>query len=452
LHKRILTTVGIVTVIVLALASCASGRIEQSGNQESIQSTSQDGPSKGPADETGNASKRGVQGAPPSPVIEGISISIPAGVVLQHGDLVVAGTGFQPGEEVSISARINGSESPRLIARVVADDDGTLSNTASIPLPDWLNSGVHTLVANGEKSGTEAETPLFVRADKTWIEVGDYGVRPTDTLGFVAGGFEPGETVAVLLDSLPDSPLTQIKADEAGNIPWTEVKVPVIQGGDQTLVLRGNSSGEEATSVISVVPLAPWIELVPYAGLPGSQVKIHGHGFVPGETIHVAFGQNEQLSSTFVADEYGNFFDQALTTIPADTPSGQLQVKVIGEQSNLGVSQNFNVLALKPWVGLDVYAGPPGTTVRFRGVGFAANEKVTIHLASPNSPPVASAQTNENGEFGWAGTAMVPVDSVRDVTFYATGEGSHSQASVDFSVIIIPTPVLPAPAQPGALP
>lgn len=455
MHKRTLTTVGFIIAIALVLTiptACSSGSAVQSGSREPIQGSSSGEPSP-PSSGATTAVPPGApgEGSSPSVTEESLSISIPAGVVLQHGDLVVSGKGFQPGEAVSVSARMNGSESTRLIARIVADDQGVISDSISVPTPDWLTSGIHTLVAKGEKSGLEAEAPLYVRADKLWIEIGNYGVRPTDTLGFVAGGFEPGEKIYVLLESLPNSPLAELTADEAGNIPWTEVRVPVIQGGDQTLILRGDSSQEEVTALLSVVPLTPWIELVPYAGLPGSQVKVHGRGFVPGETIHITYGQNGE-SSTFVADEFGNFFDQALTTIPLDSRGGPLRVQATGEQSGVVVSEDFNVLPLDPWVGLDNYAGPPGTVVRFRGLGFAVGERVTIHLADPSSPPIASGQTDSEGEFGWIGMATVPIDSTKNVTFHAVGESSHAKASVTFSVIIIPTPAPPAPLQPPLLP
>jgi hypothetical protein len=363
---------------------------------------------------------------------------LPSATITQSAQLTMAATGFAPGEEVVIAATEGVKGETKEIGSGKANQEGALDEM-KITLPEWLTSGPHVLSATGSSSERRAETPLYVRAEKLWVQIGSYAVKHLDKLGFIAGGFAPGEKIEIYLQDLPAASLGTADTDLAGNTVWTEVTMPLVAAGEHTLVLQGEQSGLELTQVITVTPFTPQFDLDPYAGLPGTKVVLYGQGFAPGEKISVYVGDAKDATLTITANDGGGFERAGTIVIPRNAKAGTMDVVLAGNTSNAKVSREFTVVAPYPFGGLSTFSGPPGSTVFFDGLGFAAEEKVDIYLGGRGGTLVAVAQTDTLGRFRGAGPAQVPPDVTRDVTFTFVGESSGVESSTTFKLILPPS-------------
>ena len=420
------------------------------------------------------------------------TLSLPTDVVRQNSTIPVSASGFLPGETVVLRAKV-GTAPTRDFASAKADANGSVARV-QVPLPEWLTSGLQRTEAVGKTSGRRAEAVLRVRAKGLWINLKDHSAKQGSKLGMIAGGFQPGESVKVFL--LPQEgskaepvQIGTLKADEVGNTAWAEFQVPVVPddepanaaasvGGaasenqtqaqkpdwwQQPLALRGAASGLELKEIVTINRLKPTVKnLSPWYGPPGGSLNINAQGFLPNEKVQVEFvlAGKAQPIGTFQADQYGGLWGAGPIKVPYDTPSGDLKVRLTGEQSHLPVETKYGVVAPKPWVELSSWSGYPGTGVIFSGGGWAADERVVAHLGSAAGPVVAEGTADGQGFLHGLGPTTVPEvppdplakpDAPRKVTYTLVGERSRTQASAVFALIIpfFDLPPTPPPAQLG---
>ncbi|HEY8477903.1 MAG TPA: hypothetical protein VIN09_13650, partial [Chloroflexota bacterium] len=205
--------------------------------------------------------------------------------------------------------------------------------------------------------------------------------------------------------------------------------------GPYTLVARGLTSEIEASADVEVKPYAPQVELSPWAGPPGTRMEVNARGFAPGEPVRVYFGDDPTPRADAVSDEYGNLWGVATARVPYATPAGPLLVTLVGEESRTFVSLRFNVLQPNPWLELSIWWGPPGTPVGFSGGGWAAGERITFHVDSPERPIAAVGQADDAGWLRYAGPVAVPAQAYGEVTFVAVGTESQTLATATFKVV-----------------
>lgn len=400
----------------------------------------------------------------PSPIPATVAIApVP---VKQDGPAKITGRGFAPGESITITAEIaaptrsasggaRGTASQIALARAQAAADGTLSAHIAA-LPDELTSGQHTLEAVGQRSGKHATIALLVRAKSPWINLNNYAMKPESTIGFILGGFAPDESIVVSLepgkrgaDGQPQDPaqvskatkLTSISADSVGNSTWTEVKVPALHPGAYSLVARGAKSGQQIAVNVVVEPLTPVIQLSPWSGPPGTSIQINARGFMPGDTVQVFLGNATRPITTVTADQYGNFWGAGPIQIPYGTTAGPFSIRFTDQVGSADVRADFRVLDTKPWLELTNWSGPPSSSVGFGGGGWAAGERVTVHLGSASGPVAAVCQADDYGWLRLGTAATVPGDATpggdaaSSITFVAVGDRSHANASATFKII-----------------
>jgi hypothetical protein len=80
------------------------------------------------------------------------------GEVEQGGSFGIDATGFQPGENVTVTLHSD----PVLLTTLIADDGGRASGTVTVPLDTAV--GAHTITVVGELSGISLEAPITVVA------------------------------------------------------------------------------------------------------------------------------------------------------------------------------------------------------------------------------------------------------------------------------------------------
>jgi hypothetical protein len=89
------------------------------------------------------------------------SITTNVSVVVPGGSLVVSGSGFQPGEAVTLQL----FSTPVTLGTTSVDSTGAFSTSVTIPVSTPL--GNHTIVATGGTSGSTASTSIVVVAATT---------------------------------------------------------------------------------------------------------------------------------------------------------------------------------------------------------------------------------------------------------------------------------------------
>ncbi|MBI4491472.1 MAG: hypothetical protein HY690_01610 [Chloroflexi bacterium] len=368
------------------------------------------------------------------------TVRLGADTVVQSGQLTLSARGFAPGEPLVVEAVLAEEGKQVELHRPTAGADGSLEELA-VSVPEAVTSGQRTIRVTGQQSGQVGEATVYVRAARPWLVLGAETLRPTDRLGFVAGGFEPHEQVRVAFGQ-PEAPATfELSADRAGNTVWTETPLPSVQAGAYQLVLIGAQSGVRLDRTVQVEPLKPVLELSPWYGPPGGHLELNGQGFLPRETVSVAY--DEAQVGEFEADEYGNTWGLRVPDIPYDA-THTLVVTLKGATSGAAASAEFKVADPHPWAELSTYAGPPGAAVYVSGGGWAARERVTLHLGEDASPAVGSGTTDEYGYLRFAGPAPIPPSADGIVQIVAVGERSGAQTSAKFTVV--------RPYIPGAVP
>ncbi|MFE6964328.1 GH92 family glycosyl hydrolase [Agromyces sp. NPDC057679] len=177
----------------------------------------------------------------------------------QGGTLGIAGTGFGPGELVTIRLH---SEPVRL-AEVAADDHGAFE--AQVTIPATAAVGEHTIVAEGAVSGLSAQAVLTVTA--TTVEVATISIgAPNKLLAKAGSAIRFTARVFALDGRAPVGTFTVYDGDRAiAEVPVTArdggevtVKLPKLKGGLH--LIHGEFEGDAGygDSRTIPVPLLLW--------------------------------------------------------------------------------------------------------------------------------------------------------------------------------------------------
>lgn len=364
---------------------------------------------------------------------------LPSQAVIQWETLKFSAEGFQPGEEVVLQVDQEGEA--KEIGRVAADGDGKIKD-GEVLLPSWLESGARTVQAVGESSGAKASETMRVRAKNLWVNLSGYNPQPATKLGFIAGGFEPGDQIRAYLTESADpshlasqQPLATVTADESGNTSWTEMEIPVVQPGKYNLLLKGENTQEDLKTAITVEPLQPQLELSPWSGLPGRSFDVNAQGFLPGEQVDVFLGTSNEPVGSYQADQYGGVWGAGPISIPVQSRGGGVPVRLQGKSSGATITAEFSVVAANPWLELSNYSGFAGSPVMAHGGGFASGERVTLHMGGATGPVVGETFADEEGAYRGLGPVATPSDAQREVTFVVVGESSGTSAQATFKVV-----------------
>ncbi len=388
----------------------------------------------------------------PTPVPLGrLALSVEPAPVAQGGEVRLSGRGFGPNEVVVVSASSEQEREPMELARANSGSDGTLG-PLTVGLPPELISGRHDVQAVGATTGRASSGVVWIQARDPWINLPEIEMAPNGELGFIAGGFGAAETVSISLrarekkqggDDAAPRPTATVEpvelataaADQAGNLTWLQVKTPRVPAGEYSLVLTGPTSGRELRRDVIVKPFTPVAELDPWAGPPGTKLKVNARGFAPGELVRIYLDEDPQPAASPVVDQWGNFWAAG----PARVAYGAREKVIVtlqGADSHTLIHLDFKVLEPKPWLELTAWWGPPDAPVGFGGGGWAPGEKVSIHLGSALGPAVASGIADDYGWLRSSSFARVPRDADGDVAFAAVGQESGAWATATFKLVL----------------
>jgi len=127
--------------------------------------------------------------------------------------------------------------------------------------------------------------------------------------------------------------------------------------------------------VAAPVLAAPVIQVSPSSGSLGTEVTVSGTNFESyrGDTIYIFFG-NREMDALVVPDD-GTF--TADFVVPDDAEPGRVYVTVEDRVGNrLGGRVSF--IIQEPEIELDPGEGVVGTMITVTGVGFYADDMITI--------------------------------------------------------------------------
>ena len=165
----------------------------------------------------------------------------------QGGSVALSGTGFVPGESVTITSDLPGAPTAQPTAAV----DGSI--TASWPVLATQAPGTYTFTATGA-GGREAEDDAAVTLAVATLTAAPNPVMPGGTVTITGGNFAPGEAVTLTLPaSCAVTGGTPVIADGSGNFTVTcAVGASVADGTALNFSATGNDSGRSATAVTEV--------------------------------------------------------------------------------------------------------------------------------------------------------------------------------------------------------
>ncbi|MBG0758312.1 hypothetical protein BOO22_02675 [Vibrio cidicii] len=249
----------------------------------------------------------------------------------EDGDVLIAGTGAEPGNSVTVAITDNSNTDSRT---VTADSSGDWTIDGSEFDVSAFNNGTLTVTASQSDAAgnTSSAASTTVTLDNsapsapsitTPIEGDGIVNAAEDNDVLIAGsGAEPGNSVTVAITDSNSSVSRTVTADGSGN--WTlsssELDVSGLNNGMLTVTATqsdaaGNTSSTASTTVTldNSAPSAPSIT-TPIEGddrvnaAEDGDVLIAGSGAEPGNSVTVAItDSNSSVSRTVTADGSGNW-------------------------------------------------------------------------------------------------------------------------------------------------
>ena len=255
------------------------------------------------------------------------------------------GYDFVPGEKVTVLLDGN---SLKPLSKLTATDTGLVSQVA-VYAPDAKATGRHTLTLVGEHSQQPISVQFEVLARNPSFGLSTYAGPAGTRVSFEGKGFEPNETIRVLLGD-EQQEAARFTADGDGAFRKAgEISIPYTsQGGRLTVTLVGDNSQTPVTQEFNLLALQPTAQLSVYSGDRRTAIYVDGHGFAPDEEVGLYLGDQSEPIATAQADANGAVGRLGPVDIPAGTPPGTLTFVLKGAQSGAQANVSFTLSEASP--------------------------------------------------------------------------------------------------------
>ncbi len=400
-----------------------------SGVRHEEASGQSEGAGTGTASPSGKAATRSAPAGDPFILLNPARAVYPATVNL-------AGHRFLPGEEVVVTLRPVAGGDARRIGTTTADKDGLVPNF-SFQVPEELGPGRFVVEARGAEGGAGARAELDVLSGTPWVRLDPYAAKPREGITFAAGGFRPGEPVAVYLNTLDGEALAEVTASATGEVAEGRLTLPFAAAGDNVLLFLGRQSNALAQSKFTVLEYTPYGLLGNYTPQPLQVVDLAGEAFVPGESVLVYLDKVAgEPVAILQADEAGKVAATGAFTVPVGL-EGEHNLIYVGELSQRPAPAAFTVMPLTPALELTTYAVRPGGWLAFNGRGFAKGETLRAYIGeAKQGAEVSVFRADDEGAFSEAGGFALPYKvSGEGLTVTVVGDVSRTPVTIALGVI-----------------
>ncbi len=330
----------------------------------------------------------------------------------------VSGQGFAANEPIALYLNgVNGT----LLASATANSSGNLPPTnISIPILAATN---YLILAVGTHSHITAGTTLSILPS---IIPAVTTVKPGQSISLTTLGFV-SEGVEIYLDTVNNSPLTQLSCDNSGSCSGN-ASMPTnnIVQGPHTLIAIGYNSGLIAETTVTFIPT---LAISQTSGGPGTQITLSGAAFAANETLQVYWGTNTGLSEgTGTTDGQGNL--SFTFNAPTGIKPGSYTITLVRSHQNPAtLTTSFKVLPPTFTSTAGIKTGQP---INITLSGFQASEAVAISWNANGGQQLTTIGTDATGA---ASTSFTPSSAPRGTyTLTATGSSSGLKATSPLNV------------------
>ncbi|MBU1754608.1 hypothetical protein KKG56_12315, partial [bacterium] len=332
--------------------------------------------------------------------------------------VTISGNGFGASENIKISYG-NRTTMTTVIGETTTDGNGSFTTTFTL---DTQVYGTRSVIAAGLDSG-RADSRLLKLVARLW--------QVSPTTGTV------GSRITVYGDGYADSEGIQINFK--GNVVNTTIPAQITTSGNGTysasFEVTVQTAGTTTVSAVSTVPNKSfqtaentfWISsqitgVIPTQGPVGTSVTVTGTGYSGAESVRIAFGINQTITSVTTSG-YGTFS----TIFTVDTQGiGTTTITAIGS-----ITSDDDIFVIRTGIASIVpTTGTVGMQVVITGGGYKAYELVRIDLGQTTTISTCTA----NGS-GWIqGTFTVDEQCYGSKTVTATGMDSQSYGTTIFKI------------------
>jgi hypothetical protein len=341
--------------------------------------------------------------------------------------ILIAGTGYTPGETVLVSFDAG------VVASLVADSAGSFTNGTFV-VPSNVQPGGHGVLALGTTSQQAASTAITVTAPPpvpvVRLAVTPATVAPGMQIHITGSGFVAYETLLVRIDG---NPVQQAQADGSGAFQ-TAIRVQAGLGRHTINVLGVSSRRASGAALLVVQPVHSTVRLGQRLVHRGSTVTVDGSDFAPGEIVLIQL--NGLLVQAARVNTSGNF--GAHFGVPATTRYGTAQVIALGARSGRSARASLRIEPVPPagiHIRLSTSVGHRGNTVRVFGGGFWGEETVLIFF---RGNLVLAPASDHGGNLAGAGF-RIPVNTPYGSSL-VTVTGARSGRSATLNLRVVPVP------------
>ncbi len=352
-----------------------------------------------------------------------ISLAAPALTYTSSGlpfsPLTVQGSGFEPGENISIMI------GPRAMGSLTADGAGSFSS--SFTVPNLATGRTYILLAIGSLDSFALNylyTPKFYAT----ASASSYYIAPGKTVSFSGSGFAVSETVDVFDKlAMASGPLSSITADSSGAFANSgSFTIPYYRtGSNWDLILKGRNSKTEVPVTLAVASLYATISPSSYYIQPGYKITISGKGFAANEPIVINMGDT---AASVSADTLGSFTSSPVV-VPFGVP-GSIDVTAKGQVTGTLAAATIGIAPYYSYLVSSNYYATPGSKISFSGGGFAPSEDIFINVGSAS---IATLKTDIGGTVA-SNSVTVPFKTGDSAEFNFVGQLSKAAGLVKIGV------------------
>lgn len=343
----------------------------------------------------------------------------------------VTGKGYQAGETVNIYVD---SSTTKPIGSVTASSSGGF--TKSVTIPVGTSIGDHRIHAVGQTSKLRTARTFTVTAPVLTLALAPKSAQIGATVQATGGGFQPGETVKIYLDSSKTTALTSVTASGTGGFT-AAFTIPPTTGGPHRIHAVGQTSKTRTAQTLVVTPtLTPSIA----SGQARATFSVAVKGFAASETISLYWDNQSSPETTATVDASG----VATFSTKAPWTYGPHTATVKGGTSNLQGTFAFSVT---PKVKLTPNSGPASTAFQVRGTGFQPGTKVNVYWGSSSSGTLLCSKTTSSTYGTFTCDVTAPANaSAGTVNVLATGGGLSASAAFTVTAAVAQQAALDEPA------